>query len=131
MVMHGVVEHMFARDINMFATDVEVLAASCSTSFGAQCRRPMDTSQARAALACLASHSAMWFKLEAPQYSQRVGSFLRCLPGGSSAAAMSALRTELRNLHQEQNELTFGGTSIATESAASGAAEDPKATMRV
>jgi len=111
MATHSIVAQLFARgsDADSAASEAEVLSAICSRNCGMQSRRPMDADAGRDAMRCLMAHSAGWFRVDAPQYSTRVGCFLRRLPGGIAADAMQSLKTEHRRLMEEHAKLMSSG----------------------
>ena len=108
MRMHALVERFFARGArNDSATsEIEVLADFRASSSGMQCRRPLTWKSARAALACLASHSSGWFQIAETVHSTQPASYLRRLPGGSSTAAMASLQNELQKLTEERRRVS-------------------------
>ena len=108
MRMHALVERFFARGAgNDSATsEIEVLADFRASSSGKQCRRPLTWESARAALACLASHSSGWFQIAKTVHSTQPASYLRRLPGGSSTAAMASLQNELQKLTEERRRVS-------------------------
>ena len=108
MRMHAIVERFFARGAgNDSATsEIEVLADFRASSFGMQCRRPLTWESARAALACLASHSSGWFQIVETVHSTQPASYFRRLPGGTSTAAMASLQNELQKLTEERRRVS-------------------------
>lgn len=111
MAAHAVLVQLFARGegVASAACETEILSAIGSGTFAAQCRRPIDAVSAGNAVELLLSSAAGWFEVHTPQYSQRVGRLLNRLPGGSSAAALDALRAELRRLQDEHGAIVAQG----------------------
>jgi len=131
-MLHGIVEHFFGRgreflqfdhlfekgkdDGCSVTTETEVLRAACSMSFSVQVKRPLELEAARAAIALLNEKCTGWYCVEKPKYSERVGAFIRMIPGASSADALLVLRKELREAQEAQTELELLGAAgpIAT-----------------
>jgi len=131
-MLHGIVEHFFGRgreylnfdslfekskdDGCSVTTETEVLRAACSMSFSVQVKRPLELEAARAAIALLNQKCTGWYCVEKPKYSERVGAFIRMIPGASSADALLVLRKELREAQEAQTELELLGAAgpIAT-----------------
>merc|ERR1719499_2488410 len=75
----------------------------------------MDVAAAGEAVKCLMSHAAGWFSVHEPQYTRRVGSLLRRVPGGASADAKAALQAELQRLQDERRDLVARGPEHAVQ----------------
>lgn len=149
MIAHGVVVQLFARGgsftdecfassqiDDLFkrgggsagkASEAEVINGLTAARSGMQSRRPIDAICAREALDCLTEFAAGWFVRSSLQYSNRPGSILRRLPGGSSTAATEALASELVRLSDERVSLDNAGITVgdSDRSAATEASKDP------
>mmetsp|Transcript_858 Transcript_858/g.1655 ORF Transcript_858/g.1655 Transcript_858/m.1655 type:complete len:434 (-) Transcript_858:137-1438(-) len=107
MAVHAVVQQLFARGTgnNSAASEAEVVAAVCSESFSAQCRRPLSRDSARTAMAYLERRATDWYHVEAAVHSRHAGAYLRRISGGSSEAVRESLSRDICKLKERHSNL--------------------------